>query len=288
MAPTRTDAAAPSTWTGIALAIAAMVGIQGGNAVGVHLIRIGGTVDAIALRLTFSSVLLVLTLRPDIPRLIHDQGPARLLGFGTAVAVMSGSIYGAITRLPLSMAVTIGLLGPLTVAAASSRRRTDYLWPLLALTGVVLMAGKRLDQGTLNWLGIMFALLNAGSWGSYIVLSAKTGDQTGNIDALAVASTIAAGLWIAVALIKGGTTQMVHLHALGLGCAAGTLSTGMPYMFENLALRHLPRRVFATLASLEPAVAATIGALFLSQPPTAYVLGGVVCAVVATLGAALR
>jgi inner membrane transporter RhtA len=50
---------------------------------------------------------------------------------------MNGFYYAALARLPLSAAVTIQFLGPLTLSAALSRRWRDGCWIVLALLGVL-------------------------------------------------------------------------------------------------------------------------------------------------------
>jgi inner membrane transporter RhtA len=157
-----------------------------------------------------------------------------------------------------------------------------------ALAGVLLMAANgRPHHWTLNGLGVLCALLNAGSWGTYIVLSARSGRQAGSINALAVASVIAAALWLPVALIARGPATIAHERPLLLGAVVGALATGVPYMLENLALRRLPRPLFATFASLEPAVAGLIGLLFLAQALTPWLVLGMACAIAASVGASL-
>jgi len=98
---------------------------------------------------------------------------------------------------------------------------------------------------------------------------------------------IAAALWVPVALIVRSPAVVAHSRPLLLGAVVGTLSTGVPYMLENLAPRRLPRRMFATLAGLEPAVAGVIGLLFLAQALTAWLVAGMVCVIGASIGASL-
>ncbi len=44
------------------------------------------------------------------------------------------------------------------------------------------------------------------------------------------------------------------------------LSSAIPYSLEMIALTRLPARIFGTLMSLEPAMAAFSGMLFLGKP----------------------
>ena len=60
-----------------------------------------------------------------------------VLLYGVSLAGMNGFYYAALARLPLSAAVTIQFLGPLTLAAALSRRWRDAGWIVLALLGVL-------------------------------------------------------------------------------------------------------------------------------------------------------
>ena len=72
-------------------------------------------------------LLLLLLARPRL------AGPQRsdwlvVLAFGIALATMNWAIYQAIARLPLGVAVSIELLGPLTLALVLSRQR-PRTWP---------------------------------------------------------------------------------------------------------------------------------------------------------------
>src|SRR5262245_35568528 len=56
-----------------------------------------------------------------------------------SLGLMNWSTYEAIDRIPLGVALTIGLAGPLLVAVIGSRRPLDGVWIALAAAGIVLL-----------------------------------------------------------------------------------------------------------------------------------------------------
>ena len=79
---------------------------------------------------------------------------------------MNWSIYEAMDRIPLGVAVTIEFAGPLLVAVIGSRRPLDGLWIALAAAGILLLADP--GGGSMDTLGVVFALVAAGCWMAYI------------------------------------------------------------------------------------------------------------------------
>jgi inner membrane transporter RhtA len=276
----------PSTSTAYGLSFGAMVTIQAGNAIAVGLIDQIGVFSAVSLRLLFGSLLVIAIVRPNL-RLRDWAGTRLVLMFGFVIAVMSGTIYGALSHLPLGISVTISLLGPLTVSALGSRRRLDLLWPAIAVVGVILIANSQESSGpSISALGIAFALSNAAAWGTYIVMSSRTGRHFDGVQGLALASAVAALLWLPVGVADGGASLLVP-SVLLLGLLTGILTTGLPYTMENLALRRLPTRIFGTLASLEPAIATVIGLVFLGQVPGPLAFAGILLVTGASVGVSL-
>lgn len=267
------------------LAFGAMVTLQGGTALGLVLIHQLGVPAAVSLRLLFGCLFLVLVLRPGFR---IGSGEVRLvLVFGLAVAAMGGLIYEAVDRLPLSVAVTVSLLGPLTVAALGSRRRLDLLWPVVALLGVVLMTESGGGSGpAIDPLGLAFAAANAVAWGAYIVLAARAGRHFDGVHGLALACVAAAILWLPAGVASGGFAALT-IPLLLLAILTAIVATGLPYTLENLALRRMPQRIFGTLMSFEPAIATVIGLVFLGQQPGPLALVGIVLVIGASIGASL-
>ena len=85
-----------------------------------------------------------------------------ILGLVVVFSVMNLSLYAAIDRIGLALAVTLEFLGPLTVAIASSRRVLDLACAVLAGVGVVVLTNP---GPTTDVLGIALALLAATAWG---------------------------------------------------------------------------------------------------------------------------
>jgi threonine/homoserine efflux transporter RhtA len=222
---------------------------------------------------------------------------AVVLAFGVVLGVMNFSIYQSFARIPLGVAVTIEFLGPLAVAVASSHRLLDGAWVVLAAAGVLLLtqggageAGSAARAGPVLGLsteaaGIAFALVAAGCWALYIVLSRSTGRRFSGSSGLVIAMVVAAAVVTGPAVRAAGPA-FSQPSLLADGLAIGLLSSVVPYRLELEALRRLPARVFGILMSLEPAVAALIGLALLGEALAARQWLAVALVVIACGGAA--
>jgi inner membrane transporter RhtA len=215
-----------------------------------------------------------------------------LAGFGITLGVMNFSIYQAFARIPLGIAVTIEFLGPLGVAVATSRRLIDLLWVALAGSGVTLLGttgtgvSARGFQPGSGPAGVAFALLAATCWAGYILLTARLGRRFSGSAGLVVGMGVAALVVTPVAVTSAGRT-LLEPAVLAAGLVIGLLSSVIPYRFELETLRRMPARVFGICMSLEPAVAALVGIVMLSQGLSGAQWLAVGCVIVASAGAAL-
>lgn len=242
-----------------------------------------GRIDPTAmvwLRLLTSTVVLLAVARPVL------RGRSRadwlvVLGFGVSLGLMNWAIYQSFARIPIGLAVTIEFIGPLSIAVLGSRRGRDLLWVVLAGLGVVLLG---FEPAGVTVAGVLFALLAAAAWASYILLSASTGRRWPGIDGLAIASTFAVLPLTPYAVAVGGST-LLDPTVLAIGAAVGLLSSVVPYSLELTALRTLEPRVFGILMSLEPAAAAMAALVLLGEvlEPLQWLAMG--CVVVASIGA---
>jgi inner membrane transporter RhtA len=243
----------------------------------------GGTVF---LRVAFAALVLLLLVRPTLGG--HDRAAYLVAGlFGLALAGMNFSLYLAIDRIPLGVAVTLEFLGPLGVAVAGSRRMLDLLWVLLAATGILLLAPLGMFGGTdLDPVGVAFALLAGCFWASYILLSARTGSAfpggTGLVIALCVGTVVLVPFGIA-----GAGYALLDPKLLLAGFGVAMLSSAIPFSLELEALRKIPARVFGVLMSLEPAVAALAGLAVLGERLGIRAVVAIVLVTFAAAGASL-
>ncbi|MEM6445080.1 MAG: EamA family transporter [Cyanobacteria bacterium J06642_2] len=270
----------------VGMAIAAMGSIQLGSAVAKSLFESVSPLEVTLMRVGFSALALHLIWRPQYRQYSRRQYSTALL-FGLSIAGTNFFFYQAISRIPLGIAVTLEFIGPLGVAIAHSRRSIDVAWVVLAAVGIALLApvgGFQLDL-----VGMGLAFLAGGCWAGYVLCASKAGKILPPGEGVTLALVFAT-----LALVLPGTMLAVarfpfELRAeprtLGLGLAVAMLSSGIPLVLEVAALKRLPVRVFGVLLSLEPAIAAAVGAIFLDEPLTVRVLLAIAMVVLATAGA---
>lgn len=245
---------------GIALMLASSASNQTGAAFGAMAFPVIGPVGVVAVRQFVTALVLVPVVRPPLRGLTARQWWP-VLGLVAVFSVMNLSLYAAIERIGLGLAVTLEFLGPLTVAIASSRRALDFGCALLAGIGVVVLTnpGPASDA-----LGIALALLAAVAWGCYILLNRAVGVRLPGLQGTAMASIVTAAVWVPVAIVWF-TLHPPTVTALGFAVACGLMSSIVPYAADLAALRRVPASVFGTFTSVNLVWAALAGWIVLGQ-----------------------
>lgn len=231
----------------------------------------------------FSALVLSLLSRPKLDRRILDHGLFILL-FGVVDACMLLPFFWALQRLPLGIVSTIAFLGPLGVSLATSRRPSHFLWIGLAFLGVGLLTpdlGSSLDP-----IGLGLAGLAALAWAGFVLLSKHMGRLFDGNDALTY------GLWAGSVMLLPFTVFEGSLPSAGLLALAGAfglslLSAVLPYLLEFNALQRMPARTYGILVTVEPAVGAFVGLIFLGQGIGLRMAAAIALVTLAALGVTL-
>ncbi len=242
-----------------------MCSFQAGASIAKHLIPEIGAPGTTALRLGLSALLVGLLRRPWRTPPTRRQLPA-LLGYGIALGTMNFVFYLALRTIPLGIAVALEFIGPLAVALFSSGRRADLVWIALAAAGLVSLLPLSATGASLDPRGVGFALMAGACWALYIVFGQKAGRAMGGA-AATWGMIIAAIITVPIGVADAGRALLTPSVAL-MGLAIAILSSALPYSLEMLALRRLSTRVFGTLMSLEPAIAALTGVIVLREALT--------------------
>jgi inner membrane transporter RhtA len=262
------------------MAVAAMLSVQLGAALSVHLFDAVGPAGIAWLRLTAGALIFLALRRPRLRRL-GGRGLRAALALGVTTGLVTTTFLSALDRIPLGTAVAIEFMGPLSVAVFRSRQRRLLVWPALALVGVVLLTEPW--QGSIDPVGVLLAGMAALGWAIYILLTQHVGDRIAGLEALSITIPVAAmtAAVVGIPQASGGITPGVVAAAFGLA----VLLPVLPFSLELLALRRLTTAAFGTLMSIEPALGLIMGLVLLAQVPTPVQVLGIALVVTAGFGA---
>jgi inner membrane transporter RhtA len=261
------------------LVLGAIVSVQFGGALAATLVPEIGAAGSVVLRLLFATTILVVMVRPRWRG--HGRGAwTTVISFGVALGLMNFAFYASLAHLPIGVAVTVEFIGPLTLAAALSRRVADALSVVLAGVGIVLISeALTMPLDELPWRGLLLAAAAGVCWAAYIIFAGRTGAAFDRLEGLAIAMVVATVITLPFGITTIGSWTPEVL-AKGLGIAL--LSSVLPYSLELSALRRMRAQVFGIMLSLEPAVAAIAGLAILGQRLTPVQLLGMSLVVVAS------
>jgi len=228
------------------------------------------------LRVVGASVALLLIARPR-PR---SWGRERLMGaavFGIATAAMNLFFYLAIARIDLGKSVAIEFIGPIAVAAATTRSWRNAAALATAVIGVGVLGGVELGDET---LGVLFVLAASACWAAYIVIGSRVARVTSGVDGLGIGLAVGA---LALAPLGAPWSGPVWTSPLLLAAclATGVFSNAIGYGIDQHVLRRVSVRRFSVLLSLLPVTATAIGWVALDQRPGGLDLIGIALVLIA-------
>ncbi|MCU6284126.1 threonine/homoserine exporter RhtA [Enterobacter cloacae] len=254
-----------SVWMPVAVILIAMLSIQSGASLAKSLFPLVGAPGVTALRIALGTLILVVIFKPWRLRVKKEQR-LPLLFYGLALGAMNYMFYLSIQTIPLGIAVALEFTGPLAVALFSSRRPVDFIWVVLAVLGLWFLLPLGQSVSEIDLTGAALALGAGTCWAVYILTGQRAGEEHGPAT-VALGSLIAAIIFVPLGMAQA-TDSIWQWSVMPVGFAVAILSTALPYSLEMIALTRLPTRIFGTLMSMEPALAAISGMVFLGETLT--------------------
>ena len=246
--------------TGIALMTGSAASAQLGAATAALAFPVLGPAGVVAIRQWVAGAVLFTAVRPRFGSFTRAQWQP-VLALALIFATMNLSLYLAIDRIGLGLAVTLEFLGPLSVALLASRRAIDLGCALVAGAAAVVLARP---QPSTDYAGIALAVLAAACWAGYILVARVVGARLPGSQGPAAAASLSAllyvpvGIWVLV-------SHPVTVTALGRAATAGLLCSAVPMVADLLALRRVPARFYGVFMSVNPVFAALTGLVVLGQ-----------------------
>ena len=254
-----------SVWLPVAVILIAMLSIQSGASLAKSLFPLVGAPGVTALRIVLGTAILVVIFKPWRLRFKKEQR-LPLLFYGLSLGAMNYLFYLSIQTIPLGIAVALEFTGPLAVALFSSRRPVDFIWVVLAVLGLWFLLPLGQSVFEIDLTGAALALGAGACWAVYILTGQRAGEEHGPAT-VALGSLIAAIVFVPIGMAQA-TESIWQWSVMPIGLAVAILSTALPYSLEMIALTRLPTRIFGTLMSMEPALAAISGMVFLGETLT--------------------
>ncbi|WP_312670254.1 EamA family transporter [Pseudescherichia sp.] len=263
-------------------AFAGMVSVQTGAAFAKTLFPVIGSEGVAALRLGISAIVLLAVFRPWT---LCNSGVSwgSMALYGIVLALMNLLIYRAFAYIPVSIAISIEVMGPLAAALLTSRKKIDLLWILLSAFGMVLLAIGDIHN-VIDIRGVAYSLAAALFWGIYVIVGKRVSGGGGR--SVATGMTVAALLAVPLGTAQAGSALLIP-SVLLTGLCVAILSSMLPFLLDMYAMRRLPSRVFGVLLSGSPAVSALAGWIILNERLSPMQCTGILSVMAACAGCAV-
>ncbi|MSW50477.1 MAG: EamA family transporter [Actinobacteria bacterium] len=243
---------------------------QTGAAIGANAFAQIGPAGVVAVRQFIAAAVLLAVVRPRLRELTTEQWRP-IAGLALVFATMNITLYGAIDRIGIGLAVTLEFLGPLAVALAASRSRRDLALAVVSGAGVYVLV---LPGPSSDWTGVGLGVAAGACWAAYILLNRRVGAVVPGLTGTAAATALSATLYVPVAIVVVAHRGL-PAEALGLAVLTGLLSSVVPYVADLLSLRVVPAHAFGVFMSINPVIAALAGVALLGQVPESHEVVGI-------------
>ena len=276
-------------WWPVLAVLGSVSALGVGTSLAKQLFPLIGAQGTSALRVGFAALILICIWRPWRWPLNRQQALS-LLVFGMALGGMNLMFYMALRDIPFGLAVAIEFSGPLAVAIYYSRRAVDFVWLALAVLGLALILPLGNIGGAeaglhLSPVGSACAIGAAVCWAAYIVLGRRL-NHIPSGQAVSLGLLCAALVVVPFGVAEAGV-KLLTPSILLFGLMVAAISSALPYSLEMLALRRLPPATFGIALATEPAIAALMGMLLLSENLTLTQWVAIGCIMAAAMGSAI-
>jgi inner membrane transporter RhtA len=251
-----------STAGAVAVLIAAMFCFQLGAVFAKGLFPIVGAPGTTALRMALAALILLAVWRPWHVRMKSGERWVVVL-YGLSLGCMNFCFYLSLSSIPLGIAVALEFAGPLALAMADSRRPIDFVWVVMAGLGLLALLPLGAASQTLDPRGVAYGLAAGVFWALYIFFGRKAGAAHGG-QTTALGMVAGAVVIVPIGVAQAGA-QLFSPAILPAAFAVALLSSALPYSLEMLAMPRLPTRTVGVLMSLDPALGALSGLVFLGE-----------------------
>jgi drug/metabolite transporter (DMT)-like permease len=238
-------------------------------------------------------LMLIAVIRSPRGLRVDRRDLLRLAVFGVVgVALVQLFYFLAIHRLQIGIALLIQYLGPLLVAiwarTVGHERVRARIWValVLSLTGLALMV-QLWNGGTLNGLGVTYALIAAVIFAAYLLLAEREVARRDSISLMAWGFVFATFFWTVVqpwwSFPAHRVSQTVSLEGRLAGWHVPlsvlvlwviVLGSIVPFTLFVGAMRHLSATRVGIAAMLEPVVATIVAWAWLRESLSAAQLAG--------------
>jgi len=267
----------------IAAVVVAMMCFQLGATLAKGLFPMVGASGTAALRLAIAALILLAVWRPWHIRFTRRQ-LSIVIVYGVAMGWMNFFFYLALSYIPLGITMALEFTGPLGVALFASRRPIDFLWILLAALGLVALLPLGFGGAPLSVLGVAYALAAGVCWALYILFGRRAGAAHGG-QITSWGTVIGALVIVPIGFAHSGT-QLFSPAILPMAVGVAVLSSALPYSLEMFAMPRIATRTFGVLMSLNPALGALSGLIFLGESLTLIQWMAIASIVAASAGSA--
>lgn len=243
-----------------------------------------GAEGTVALRVGLAALMLVMFWRPWRFRLDRKDA-MRVLAYGGVLGVMNLCFYLSLRTIPLGIALAIEFMGPLALALIHARRLIHFVWIGFAVVGLAMLLPVWGGASNLDMVGVGLAVIAGICWALYIVFGKRLSHMHAG-QSVALGMSTAALVVVPVGVASAGMALFAPAVLLA-GLVVAVASSAVPYSLEMIAMRHIPKRTFGVMLSMEPAVGALAGLILLGEQLAAMQWAAIGLIIVASGGAVL-